>query len=71
MLMRFMYKWFVYLDRFYVPRHQLDPLNSCAMKIFKELVYTSIHERAQKCLLRLVHKVRIAARWNTPIAVPS
>jgi len=39
-------------------RHQLDPLNMCAMKIFKERVYGAARDRARNCLLRLVRRDR-------------
>lgn len=57
-------KFFNYLDRYYVPRHQVDPLRLVPMKIFKELVYDSVKGRARTGVLKMVHKVPCGEGWD-------
>ncbi|CAG9460102.1 unnamed protein product [Pedinophyceae sp. YPF-701] len=51
---RMMAKFFDYLDRYYIKRHQLDKLQIVPMKIFCEQVYGHIKERARTAMLTRV-----------------
>eukprot|EP00798_Chlamydomonas_sp_ICE-L_P016007 gene16007-22145_t len=58
LMVRWLSRFFNYLDRYYVVRHTLSPLKDVGLICFKDLVYTEIRTRAKDAVLRLVEKER-------------
>ncbi|GFR52348.1 hypothetical protein Agub_g14894 [Astrephomene gubernaculifera] len=58
LMVRWLSRFFNYLDRYYVLRHSLHPLKDVGLLCFKELVYSSIKRPARDAVLALVEKER-------------
>lgn len=57
-MVRWLSRFFNYLDRYYVGRHSLDNLKTVGDLTFKELIYTPLKEEARKAVLLLIHRER-------------
>jgi cullin 1 len=50
--------FFKYLDRYHVPRHNLDTTRTVALKCFKKEVFDPVKERVRAAVLELAHQER-------------
>jgi len=50
--------FFKYLDRYHVPRHNLDTTKTVALKCFKKEVFDPVKERVRAAVLELAHQER-------------
>ncbi|CAH8250975.1 unnamed protein product [Arabidopsis lyrata] len=57
-LVRWLSRFFDYLDRYFVPRRNLLTLNSVGLTSFRDLVYQEIQSNAKDAVLELIHKER-------------
>ncbi|PNW70797.1 hypothetical protein CHLRE_17g734400v5 [Chlamydomonas reinhardtii] len=58
LMVRWLSRFFNYLDRYYVLRHSLHPLKDVGLLCFKDLVYVEIKKRTKDGVLLLVEKER-------------
>ncbi|KAG2490035.1 hypothetical protein HYH03_011500 [Edaphochlamys debaryana] len=58
LMVRWLSRFFNYLDRYYVLRHSLHPLKDVGLLCFKDLVYVEIKKRTKDAVLLLVEKER-------------
>lgn len=58
LMVRWLSRFFNYLDRYYVLRHSLHPLKDVGLLCFKDLVYEDIKKKTKDGVLRLVEKER-------------
>lgn len=58
LMVRWLSRFFNYLDRYYVLRHSLHPLKDVGLLCFRDLVYEEIKRRANDAVLRLTEKER-------------
>ncbi|GMH34701.1 hypothetical protein BSKO_02562 [Bryopsis sp. KO-2023] len=57
-MVRWLSRFFNYLDRYYVGRHSLDSLKVVGDLTFKELVYTTLKDDARQAVLLLLYRER-------------
>ncbi|XP_006303539.2 cullin-2 [Capsella rubella] len=57
-LVRWLSRFFDYLDRYYIPRRALPSLNVAGMKSFCDMVYQEVQSKAKDAVLALIHKER-------------
>ena len=57
-MVRLMSRIFVYLDRYYVARHQAQPLREVGMACFRDEVYEEVKENARDAILALMQQER-------------
>ncbi|XP_045833452.1 cullin-1-like [Trifolium pratense] len=55
---RWLSRFFHYLDRYYVPRASVPPLNAVGLSAFRDLVYTEVRANARKAVIDLIYKER-------------
>ncbi|MEW5319419.1 MAG: hypothetical protein WDW38_010572 [Sanguina aurantia] len=58
LMVRWLSRFFNYLDRYYVLRHSLNLLKDVGLLCFKDLVYKDIHVKTCASLLKLVERER-------------
>ncbi|KAG2429454.1 hypothetical protein HYH02_014036 [Chlamydomonas schloesseri] len=58
LMVRWLSRFFNYLDRYYVLRHSLHPLKDVGLLCFKDLVYVEIKKRTKDGVLLLIEKER-------------
>jgi len=58
LMVRWLSRFFNYLDRYYVLRHSLHPLKDVGLICFRDLVYTEIKKKTKDAILRLIEKER-------------
>lgn len=58
LMVRWLSRFFNYLDRYYVLRHSLHPLKDVGLLCFRDLVYVEIKKTAKDAVLRIVEKER-------------
>ncbi|GIL64270.1 hypothetical protein Vafri_18269 [Volvox africanus] len=58
LMVRWLSRFFNYLDRYYVLRHSLPPLKDVGLLCFKELVYLETKKRTKDAVLLLIEKER-------------
>uniref|UniRef100_A0A7R9VZX3 Cullin family profile domain-containing protein n=1 Tax=Chlamydomonas euryale TaxID=1486919 RepID=A0A7R9VZX3_9CHLO len=58
LMVRWLSRFFNYLDRYYVLRHTLHPLKDVGLLCFRDLVYEEIKKKTKDGVLRLVEKER-------------
>lgn len=58
LMVRWMSRFFNYLDRYYVLRHSLPPLKDVGLLCFRDLVYVEIKKKTKDALLRLIERER-------------
>ncbi|KAI3853624.1 hypothetical protein MKW98_025141 [Papaver atlanticum] len=51
-------RFFFYLDRFFIARRSLPPLNDVGLVCFRELVYEEINVRAREAVISLINQER-------------
>ncbi|CAK8544281.1 unnamed protein product [Lathyrus sativus] len=57
-LVRWLSRFFHYLDRYFVARRSLDPLNVVGLSAFRDLVYMEVRANASKAVITLIDKER-------------
>lgn len=57
-MVRWLSRFFNYLDRYYIQRHNLHSLNDVGLLVFRDNVYESIKDRARDAMLKLVEAER-------------
>jgi len=57
-MVRWLSRFFNYLDRYYVGRHSVDNLKTVGDLTFKDLVYAVLKGRARQAVLDLIHRER-------------
>ncbi|CAJ2656518.1 unnamed protein product [Trifolium pratense] len=55
---RWLSRFFHYLNRYYVPRASVPPLNAVGLSAFRDLVYTEVRANARKAVIDLIYKER-------------
>ncbi|KAL6751505.1 Cullin [Haematococcus lacustris] len=58
LMVRWLSRFFCYLDRYYVLRHTLPALKDVGLQCFRDLVYSEMKKKAREAVLRLVDKER-------------
>lgn len=58
LMVRWLSRFFNYLDRYYVIRHSLHPLKDVGLLCFRDLVYVEIKKKGKDAVLRIVEKER-------------
>ena len=58
LMVRWLSRFFNYLDRYYVLRHSLHPLRDVGLLVFKDQVYDEIKSRSKNAVLMLVERER-------------
>lgn len=58
LMVRWLSRFFNYLDRYYVLRHSLHPLKDVGLLCFRDLVYEDIKKKTKDGVLRLIEKER-------------
>uniref|UniRef100_A0A7S0WZR9 Cullin family profile domain-containing protein n=1 Tax=Chlamydomonas leiostraca TaxID=1034604 RepID=A0A7S0WZR9_9CHLO len=58
LMVRWLSRFFNYLDRYYVLRHSLPPLKDVGLLCFRDLVYVDIKKKTKDALLRLIERER-------------
>lgn len=58
LMVRWLSRFFNYLDRYYVLRHSLHPLKDVGLLCFRDHVYSETKRRAKDAVLRLVERER-------------
>ena len=61
-LTKWMWRLLMHLDRGVVVNLKLEPITSCALKSFKNLVYTHMHPVLKDRLFDLIDEVRMQGR---------
>ncbi|KAG1338640.1 Cullin-1 [Cocos nucifera] len=57
-LIRWLSRFFAYLERFYIPQKSLDSLEKIGLICFRELVYNKIYGRVRDDILTLIYQER-------------
>ncbi|WJX85052.1 Cullin-1 [Trifolium repens] len=57
-LVRWLSRFFHYLDRYFVARRSLPPLNAVGLSSFRDLVYMEVRANARKAVIDLIDKER-------------
>ncbi|XP_045815621.1 cullin-1-like [Trifolium pratense] len=57
-LVKWLSRFFQYLDRYYVAKHSLPPLNAVGHSAFRDLVYIVVRANARKAVIDLIDKER-------------
>ncbi|CAJ2679071.1 unnamed protein product [Trifolium pratense] len=55
---RWLSRFFHYLDRYYVPRASVPSLNAVGLSAFRDLAYTEVRANARKAVIDLIYKER-------------
>ena len=58
---KWMQKFFMYLDRYYVKHHSLPTLDSAGLKHFKMLIYNESKKDAVSAMVKLINQERDGA----------
>eukprot|EP00192_Tetraselmis_astigmatica_P006584 CAMPEP_0117662932 /NCGR_PEP_ID=MMETSP0804-20121206/8315_1 /TAXON_ID=1074897 /ORGANISM="Tetraselmis astigmatica, Strain CCMP880" /LENGTH=747 /DNA_ID=CAMNT_0005469861 /DNA_START=284 /DNA_END=2527 /DNA_ORIENTATION=+ len=66
-MVRWLSRFFNYLDRYYVQRHSLPGLNEVGLICFRDSVYAEIHVKAKNAVLKLVEAERDGEQINRPL----
>ncbi|GJP55653.1 hypothetical protein CLOM_g14596 [Closterium sp. NIES-68] len=64
LMVRWLSRFFNYLDRYYIPRRQLPTLKEVGLSCFKDLVYEEIRISVKDAVLDLVNKEREGEQIN-------
>ncbi|OMO49804.1 hypothetical protein COLO4_38370 [Corchorus olitorius] len=57
-MIKWLSRFFHYLDRFFIPRRNLPTLHQVGMNCFRDLVYRVVHEKARKAIIFLIDEER-------------
>ncbi|XP_006279064.2 putative cullin-like protein 2 [Capsella rubella] len=57
-MVKWLARFFEYIERFYIPRLSLSPLKTVGLICFRDLVYREMHSTAKEAVLALIHKER-------------
>ncbi|CAA7061302.1 unnamed protein product [Microthlaspi erraticum] len=57
-MVRWLARFFHYLDRYYIGRRSLPSLKEVGMTCFRDLVYKELHSRAKDVVIELIHEER-------------
>ncbi|CAN8311054.1 unnamed protein product [Cochlearia groenlandica] len=57
-MVRWLSRFFYYLERYYISRRSLPTLKDTGLKCFVDLVYFKIHSKAKDALIAMIHKER-------------
>ncbi|EFN56087.1 hypothetical protein CHLNCDRAFT_22706 [Chlorella variabilis] len=57
-MVRWLSRFFNYLDRYYIQRHNLHPLNDVGLLVFRDHVYAEIKRASRDAMLKLVEAER-------------
>ncbi|CAJ2632066.1 unnamed protein product [Trifolium pratense] len=57
-LVRWLSRFFHYLDRYFVARRSLPPLNAVGLSAFRDLVYMDVRANARKAVIEIIDKER-------------
>ncbi|KIY98613.1 Cullin-1 [Monoraphidium neglectum] len=58
LMVRWLSRFFNYLDRYYVLRHSLHPLKDVGLLCFRDHVYVEVKRRAKDAVLKLIERER-------------
>ncbi|CAH2071938.1 unnamed protein product [Thlaspi arvense] len=57
-MVRWLSRFFYYLDRYFIARRSLPPLNEVGLTCFRDLVYSELHSKVKEAVIALVDKER-------------
>ncbi|KAJ6703705.1 CULLIN [Salix viminalis] len=57
-MVRWLSRFFNYLDRYFIARRSLPPLNEVGLSCFRDLVYQEVHSQAKDAVLDVIGKER-------------
>ncbi|KAI3982583.1 hypothetical protein MKX01_031322 [Papaver californicum] len=57
-MVRWLSRFFIYLDRYFIVRRSLPPLNDVGIVYFRKLVYEEINVRAREAVISLINQER-------------
>ncbi|VVA89806.1 unnamed protein product [Arabis nemorensis] len=57
-MVRWLCRIFFYIDRYFIARRSLPPLNEVGMSCFRDLVYCELRSKAKDAMLALIHRDR-------------
>ncbi|KAI3942518.1 hypothetical protein MKW98_013170 [Papaver atlanticum] len=57
-MVRWLSRFFFYLDRYFIARRTLPPLNDVGLLCFRKLVYEEINARAREAVISLINQER-------------
>ncbi|XP_023643736.1 putative cullin-like protein 2 [Capsella rubella] len=57
-MVKWLERFFYYLDRYFVPQQALPTLREVGLTCFRDLVYREMHSTAKEAVLALIHKER-------------
>eukprot|EP00191_Tetraselmis_sp_GSL018_P009710 CAMPEP_0177609228 /NCGR_PEP_ID=MMETSP0419_2-20121207/18950_1 /TAXON_ID=582737 /ORGANISM="Tetraselmis sp., Strain GSL018" /LENGTH=732 /DNA_ID=CAMNT_0019104085 /DNA_START=252 /DNA_END=2450 /DNA_ORIENTATION=+ len=66
-MVRWLSRFFNYLDRYYVQRHSLPTLKDVGLICFRDVVYAEIHNKAKDAVLSLIERERDGEQINRPL----
>ncbi|XP_057994527.1 cullin-1 isoform X3 [Hevea brasiliensis] len=58
LMVRWLSRFFHYLDRYFIARKSLPPLNEVGLTCFRDLVYQEVYEKARDAVIVLIDKER-------------
>ncbi|CAA7061299.1 unnamed protein product [Microthlaspi erraticum] len=57
-MVKWLSRFFYYLDRYFIARRSLAPLSEVGMTCFRDLVYKELHSTAKDVVIELIHEER-------------
>lgn len=57
-MVRWLSRFFYYLDRYFIARRSLPPLNEVGLTCFRDLVYNELHSKVKDAVIALIDKER-------------
>lgn len=58
LMVRWLSRFFYYLDRYFIARRTLSPLNEVGLTCFRDLVFEEVHGKAKDAVLNVINKER-------------